>query len=57
MSKVVLLFLIGIAILGIMGRIRMPQLFKKSRVKQAEKCAKCGTYQFDGVDCRCKKEG
>jgi hypothetical protein len=59
MSKVVLLFLIFIMILGIFGKLRLPKLptFKrKTRVEEARKCADCGAFLFKGVDCGCKNK-
>lgn len=55
MAKIVLLFIIAIAVLAIIGRIRLPRLFKRNRLHQARKCEKCGAYQFEGVDCSCDK--
>jgi hypothetical protein len=57
MSKVVLIFLIFIIVLGIFGKLRLPKiptLKSKKRVEDARKCDACGSYLFKGVECRCK---
>jgi hypothetical protein len=57
MSKVVLLFLIFIMVLGIFGKLRLPKLptFKRNKgVEDARKCESCGAFLFKGVDCGCK---
>ena len=59
MSKVVLLFLIFIMVLGIFGKLRLsklPTLKRKKHVEEARKCETCGAFLFKGVDCRCKNK-
>lgn len=60
MSKVVLLFLIFICIMGILGKLRLPKLpnfrIKRNKIDTAEKCPECGNYLFKGVDCNCSQE-
>lgn len=59
MSKVVLLFLIFIMVLGIFGRLRLPKVknpFKRKTVKATEKCETCGRYNLAGEDCSCGKD-
>jgi len=57
MSKIVLLFLIFIAVLAIFGRLRLPRVMRKREIKEANKCPDCGTYKFDGVNCGCEEKG
>ncbi|MDG1235763.1 MAG: thymidine kinase [Amylibacter sp.] len=56
MSKVVILFLIFIMMLGIFGRLRLPKVknpFKSKTVKAAKKCERCGRYNTAGETCSC----
>lgn len=58
MVKIVTLFLIGIMILAILGRLRLPKFGsrnRKTRIKDARKCPKCGSYILHGGDCGCGK--
>lgn len=59
MSKVVLLFLIFIMVLGIFGKLRMPKLptmKRKKGVEDARKCEDCGKFLFKDVTCGCKSK-
>ncbi|MHA3913255.1 hypothetical protein [Halovulum sp. GXIMD14793] len=54
--KAVSFFLIGIAVLAIFGRLRMPKLPGKSAQKsvpKAIKCPKCRSYVLPGTTCNC----
>ena len=58
MVKVVTFFLIGMAILAMLGRLRLPKFgggSKKrgTKVRDARKCPKCGTYILHDGDCGC----
>lgn len=58
MSKVVILFLIFIMVLGIFGRLRLPKVnnpFKRKTVKATEECDQCGRYNLAGESCSCGK--
>lgn len=59
MSKIVILFLIFIMVLGIFGRLRLPKVknpFKRKGVKSTEKCELCGRYNIAGESCSCGKD-
>lgn len=52
MVKVVTFFLIGMIILAMFGRLRLPKLPKFGRKELGtEKCKKCGGYMVDGKPC------
>lgn len=50
-SKIVLLFLAGMAVLAIFGKLRFPG---KERLSSA-KCAGCGRYRIGKGPCPCGK--
>ncbi len=52
MVKVVTLFLIGMLVLAMFGRLRYPG---QKRIESA-KCPKCGRYKFSKGDCDCSKK-
>ncbi len=57
MVKVVTFFLIGMMVLGLMGKLRLPKTPKlKSRkiIKAAGKCKKCGAYKIGNTPCACR---
>lgn len=51
--KVVLLFLIGIAVLGMFGKLRFPGQNKLATAK----CPKCGRYRIGKGPCSCGAPG
>lgn len=51
--KVVTFFLIGIAVLGMFGRLNYPG---KARLANA-KCSSCGRIKFGKGPCACKGKG
>ena len=53
MAKIVLLFLIFIAVLAIFGRLRLPRLMRRHQMAKAKRCPDCGAAVFDGLKCRC----
>ncbi len=57
MIKVVTVFLIGMMILALMGRLRLPkrlQNLKRGRMRlAAAKCPACGRYRIGSGPCRC----
>lgn len=58
MVKIVTLFLIGMAVLAMFGRLRLPGqgLSKgKNKLNAPKKCRDCGGYLIGGKDCNCKK--
>ncbi|MEV8467137.1 hypothetical protein AB0T83_10130 [Fluviibacterium sp. DFM31] len=48
--KIVTFFLIGMAVLAMFGRLRLPGQGKL----EARKCRDCGTYRIGKGPCRCK---
>lgn len=55
MVKVVSIFLIGMLVLGMFGKLRMPKIGLKPRMKATKKCKKCGAYQIGDTPCNCRK--
>jgi len=54
MLKVVLLFLIGMAVLALFGRLRLPRAGRGG----VEKCPRCGRYLIGGGrQCTCDTKG
>jgi hypothetical protein len=49
--KVILLFLIGMAVLAMFGKLRFPG---QSRLRSAQ-CPSCGRYRIGKTPCACKK--
>jgi hypothetical protein len=59
MVKVVTFFLIGILILAMFGKLRLPKLpnpLRKRGVETAVKCKKCGAYIVGKGPCACEKK-
>jgi hypothetical protein len=50
--KIVLLFLLGMAVLAMFGRLRFPG---QKRLETA-KCPSCGRYRIGKGPCPCKKD-
>ena len=51
-SKIVLLFLVGMAVLAMFGRLRLPgRNFIKTK-----KCAKCGRFRIGRGACLCEEK-
>jgi hypothetical protein len=58
MVKVVTFFLIGMMVLALFGKLRMPKLptmKKRKTVQAAGKCTKCGAYKIGSKPCSCGK--
>jgi len=58
--KVVSLFLIGMLVLAMFGRLRAPKIGGRRRaddVLKAKKCKKCGSYVLGKGPCACEKKG
>ncbi|MEM8788798.1 MAG: hypothetical protein AAGE76_11100 [Pseudomonadota bacterium] len=53
--KIVTFFLIGMAILAMLGRLRMPKIGQRRahRIKTAKKCPACGGYKIGAGSCSC----
>ena len=51
--KIVSLFLAGMAILAIFGRLRMPQIGFKTSLGSKKKCKTCGAPRVGKGDCPC----
>jgi hypothetical protein len=59
MVKVVTFFLIGMMVLALFGKLRLPSLPKIKRGKTIEaagKCNKCGAYKIGNKPCVCGKK-
>ncbi len=58
MVKAVTFFLIGMIILAMFGKLRMPKLPRMKRpgrkVTEARKCPECGAYILGEGTCSCK---
>lgn len=52
MVKVITLFLVFIAILALLGRLRMPG-FRLPRRKSAKRCERCGRPLIGRAACEC----
>ncbi|WP_422048710.1 hypothetical protein [Shimia sp.] len=54
--KIVSFFLIGMAVLAMFGKLRLPgqKLLGKTRL-QSKKCPKCGRFQIGKGPCPCRK--
>jgi len=56
-SKIVLLFLVFIGVLGMIGKLRAPRVVRRAQDRlSAAKCATCGRYTF-GKPCDCRGRG
>ena len=53
--KIISLFFIFIAILALIGRLRLPGRRKTDRLT-ARKCPKCGTFRIGPGPCPCEKQ-
>lgn len=51
--KIASLFLVGMAVLAMFGRLRYPG----QKQIEAAKCPDCGRFKFGRGDCRCKRKG
>lgn len=54
--KVVVLFLIGMLVLGMFGKLRRPKLpgiRRRKQVQEARKCPDCGSYVIGDGPCPC----
>lgn len=56
--KIVTLFLIGIGVLAMFGKLRVPGVDQVRRLGQTKprKCRKCGRYILTKGPCDCKKK-
>lgn len=59
MVKAVTFFLIGIIILAMFGKLRVPRLPRRKRpenkITDARKCPDCGAYILGDGACSCRK--
>ncbi|PWG16552.1 hypothetical protein [Salibaculum griseiflavum] len=56
-SKIVLLFLVFIGVLGMFGKLRAPRIVRRAQDRlSSAKCPRCGKYTF-GKSCDCKGRG
>lgn len=49
--KIVSFFLIGMVVLGMFGKLRLP----KVKALDARRCAKCGSFKIGKSPCVCEK--
>lgn len=59
MVKVVSLFLIGMLVLAMFGKLRLPKLPKirsRKTIEAAGKCNKCGAYKIGKKPCACGEQ-
>lgn len=59
MVKVVSLFLIGMLVLAMFGKLRLPKLPKRKprkTIEAAGKCSKCGAYKIGDAPCVCEEK-
>ncbi len=59
MVKVATFFLIGLAILVMLGRIRIPKPWetgKRRKRVEAVRCPECGTFLFGKDQCPCQSK-
>jgi len=54
--KIVLLFLIGMAVLAMFGRLRIPGAEAARRLGGGRKCPKCGRHRIGRGRCECGHE-
>jgi hypothetical protein len=59
--KIVTLFLIGIAVLAVFGRLRFPSLPRRrdraNRLNRPRTCPKCGSFIVGSGGCACEDPG
>lgn len=58
--KIVILFLGGMALIGMIGKVLFPDAFrrigsKRAAVGRASRCRRCGRYLLGKGDCDCGK--
>ncbi|MFT4783160.1 MAG: hypothetical protein ACI9IV_000893 [Paracoccaceae bacterium] len=56
--KIVSLFLIGMGVLAMFGKLRLPKLPGRdlqARLKTPKKCARCGAYKIGKSPCACEQ--
>ncbi len=53
LAKIVALFLVVIAVLGIFGKLRLPGVGRLSRREAGKKCPRCGRHKIGEGPCPC----
>lgn len=56
MVKIVSLFLIGMLVMAMFGKLRLPKLptlKRKRTIETAQKCSTCGAYKIKNKPCGC----
>lgn len=56
MIRIALLFLVLMALIGLLGKLRKPSLPGRKRenaIEPARKCPRCGTYLIGDAECPC----
>jgi len=57
--KAVTFFLIGMVVLAMFGRLRIPKInnpLKRDKIQNATKCPKCGSYILGKGPCACGRK-
>ncbi|SDX29678.1 hypothetical protein SAMN04488001_2897 [Litoreibacter albidus] len=55
--KIITLFLVGMAVLAMFGKLKVPKVGPKLKSMSARKCAECGSYKIGRGPCPCRKKG
>lgn len=57
--KIVTLFLIGMGVLAMFGKLRLPgaKTVEKLRLSRPRKCTACGGFIVGSGPCQCKQKG
>lgn len=59
--KIMTLFLVGMAVLAMFGKLRMPKIGKRGDKtlgsRTTKKCKHCGSYMIGKGPCPCQKKG
>lgn len=55
--KIITLFLVGMAVLAMFGKLKVPKIGPKLGSKKVKTCAKCGSYKIGKGPCPCRKKG
>lgn len=54
--KIVTLFLIGMGVLAMFGKLRLPGIGGMRDRLASEKCSKCGRYRIGKGPCACRRD-
>jgi len=54
--KIVTFFLIGMAVLAMFGKLKVPKIKPKLGMNPVKKCRDCGSYKIGKGPCACKNK-